>query len=104
MRLSVCECGEAETCAPIAESGYRYDSPFCMSRRSMGSVSSEHQICGEKQSIPRSKRLPPEEQLSSRMSGRASKIRCSTSYRPSIYLCAKAPLTPARWRFMSHFT
>ena len=50
-----------------------------MSSRSMGSVSSEAQICGEKQSMPRSKRFPPEEQLSKRMSGRASNTRCSTS-------------------------
>ena len=55
----------------------------------MGSVLSEHQIWGEKHSIPRSKRLPPEEQLSSRMSGRGAKMRRSTSYSPRIYSCPR---------------
>ena len=81
-------------CAPIVESGYRYDSPLYVQALD-GVRVVEHQICGEKQSIPRSSGCRPRE-LSSRISGRASKIRCSTSYRPSILPVHKGPLTPAQ--------
>ena len=69
----------------------------------MGSVLSDAQIWGEKQSIPKSNRLPPEEQLSSRMSGRGAKIRRSTSYKPRTKSWAFAP-NATECRFMSHLT
>ena len=75
----VCWCGAAVTWAPMVDRGYSSDNPPWMRWRITGSVLSEAQIWGEKHSIPRSKRLPPLEQLSNRIWGRGPKMPSSTS-------------------------
>ena len=47
--------------------------------------------CRQAVAMPRSKRFPPLEQLSSSTRGRGPKMRPSTSYRPSVYRWKNSP-------------